>query len=56
MAYYYKISESEDHSDVSDYNGFQLHKAYKTSEITESYANYDFSKYVLIELLDNVTP
>ncbi|XP_035206621.1 uncharacterized protein LOC118181578 [Stegodyphus dumicola] len=56
MAYYYKICESEDHADVSDYNGFQLYKAVKASEITESSANYDFSKYVLIELLDNVTP
>ncbi|GFT80960.1 uncharacterized protein NPIL_131201 [Nephila pilipes] len=54
MAYYYKIS-SDDNESVFPSDGIEAYEG-NSSGFTGPCIKYDFSKHVLIELLDNVTP
>ncbi|GIX73272.1 uncharacterized protein CEXT_745201 [Caerostris extrusa] len=54
MAYFYKINDSES-ADLSDLEEIKVHKICSLSD-NGPCIKYDFSKYVLIELLDKVTP
>ncbi|GIY44184.1 uncharacterized protein CDAR_497951 [Caerostris darwini] len=54
MAYYYKIGDNGN-EDLPSLEGIQIH-AENSSNILGPCIDYDFSKHVLIELLDNVTP
>ncbi|GIY91751.1 uncharacterized protein CEXT_470441 [Caerostris extrusa] len=54
MAYYYKIGDNGN-EDLPSLEGVQIH-AENSSNILGPCIDYDFSKHVLIELLDNVTP
>ncbi|GFQ93119.1 uncharacterized protein TNCT_456051 [Trichonephila clavata] len=54
MAYYYKIGE-DGNKNVSSPEGIQIYEE-NSSACSSPCIKYDFSKHVLIELLDNVTP
>lgn len=54
MAYYYKIGDDGSES-VSPSEGIQIYEE-NSSDFTSPCIKYDFSKHVLIELLDNITP